>query len=51
MFDFMQMGNYTFYVWASVGSVIFVLSLMAFRAHADFKKLRQKISWSQHVQS
>lgn len=48
MFEFMQMGDYTFYVWASVGCVVTVLSLMAWRGHVAFNRVRQKIAWSQH---
>jgi len=50
MFEFMQMGDYTFYVWASVCSVIAVMSVMSWRAHAQFKRVRKAIAWSRDVQ-
>jgi len=47
--SFMSMGKYTVYVWSSVGLVCVLLTLMAWRAHAQFAQLRKAITWSKHA--
>lgn len=51
MFDWLSMGDYTFYVWTSVGIVSIMLGVKAWRAHTHFISLKAKLAWSKHAES
>lgn len=50
MFEFLKMGEYTFYVWTSVGAVLAVFALFTWRTQMAFNKVRDIIIWSRHVE-
>lgn len=51
MTELFAMGDYTAFVWSSVGIVCGVLGLIAWRAHSQFKQTKHSIKWEKHVQS